>query len=49
MYSRDELEEEYVSVVGTEAFLDFVAEIKHQGVELEEIRMDKKLPAKNCQ
>ena len=41
MYSRDELEEEYVSVVGTEAFLDFVAEIKHQGVELEEIRMDK--------
>ena len=40
MYSRDEVESEFVSVIGTEAFLDFIAEIKHQGVDLEKSAMD---------
>jgi type III restriction enzyme len=39
MYRRDELETEYVSVIGTEAFLQFVEEIKSQGVELEHVKM----------
>lgn len=39
MYKREELETEYVSVIGTEAFLQFVEEIKNQGVELEHVKM----------
>lgn len=39
MYARDEVETEYVSVIGTEAFLQFVEEIKSQGVELEHVAM----------
>lgn len=39
MYSRDEVETEYVSVIGTEAFLQFVEEIKNQGVDLEHVKM----------
>jgi type III restriction enzyme len=39
MYHRDELESEYVSVIGTEAFLQFVEEIKNQGVDLEHVKM----------
>ncbi len=39
MYARDELEEETVSVIGTEAFLEFIEEIKNQGVELEKAAM----------
>ena len=39
MYTRDESEEEIVSVVGTEAFLEFIEEIKSQGVELEKAAM----------
>ena len=39
MYNRDEVESEYVSVIGTEAFIEFVSEIQHQGVELEMVQM----------
>lgn len=39
MYHRDEIETEYVSVIGTEAFLQFVEEIKNQGVDLEHVKM----------
>lgn len=39
MYSRDEVESEYVSVIGTEAFIQFVDEIKNQGVDLEFVQM----------
>lgn len=39
MYRREELETEYVSVIGTEAFLQFVEEIKNQGVDLEHVKM----------
>lgn len=39
MYRREEVETEFVSVVGTEAFLQFVEEIKNQGVELEHVKM----------
>ena len=39
MYARDETEEETVSVIGTEAFLEFIEEIKNQGVELEKAEM----------
>lgn len=39
MYRREEVESEYVSVIGTEAFLQFVEEIKSQGVELEHVKM----------
>ncbi len=39
MYRREELDTEYVSVIGTEAFLQFVEEIKSQGVELEHVKM----------
>jgi type III restriction enzyme len=39
MYRREETETEYVSVIGTEAFLQFVEEIKSQGVELEHVKM----------
>ncbi len=39
MYSRDEVESEYVSVIGTEAFIQFVDEIQNQGVELELVQM----------
>jgi type III restriction enzyme len=39
MYRREELDTEYVSIIGTEAFLQFVEEIKNQGVELEHVKM----------
>ncbi len=39
MYSRDEVETEYVSVIGTDAFMQFVEEIKSQGVELQHVKM----------
>lgn len=39
MYYRDEVETEYVSVIGTDAFMQFVEEIKSQGVELEHVKM----------
>jgi type III restriction enzyme len=39
MYRREEVENEYVSVIGTEAFLQFVEEIKNQGVDLEHVKM----------
>lgn len=39
MYHRDLVETEYVSVIGTEAFLEFVEEIKSQGVDLEHVKM----------
>lgn len=39
MYHRDMVETEYVSVIGTEAFLEFVEEIKSQGVDLEHVKM----------
>ncbi len=39
MYRREEVESEYVSVIGTEAFMEFVSEIQHQGVELEMVQM----------
>jgi len=39
MYSRDEVESEYVSVIGTEAFIKFVEEIRDQGVDLEMVQM----------
>ena len=39
MYDREEVETEYVSVIGTEAFLQFVEEIKSQGVELDHVAM----------
>ena len=35
MYLRTEVEEEYVSVIGTEPFMDFVEQIQSEGVELE--------------
>ena len=38
MYSEENLEE-YVSVVGTDAFMDFVESIKSEGVELERRKM----------
>lgn len=39
MHARGEVEEETVSVIGTEAFLEFIEEIKSQGVELEKAAM----------
>jgi len=39
MYLREEVEEEYVSVIGTEAFIEFVESIKSQGVDLEHSKM----------
>ena len=39
MYRREEVESEYVSVIGTEAFIKFVEEIRDQGVELELVQM----------
>lgn len=39
MFRREEIESEYVSVIGTEAFIQFVEEIKSQGVELEHVKM----------
>jgi type III restriction enzyme len=39
MYRREEVDTEYVSVIGTEAFMQFVEEIKSQGVELEHVKM----------
>lgn len=39
MYARDEVEEETVSVIGTEAFLEFIEEVKSQGVELKKAAM----------
>ncbi len=39
MYRREEVESEYVSVIGTEAFIQFVDEIKNQGVDLEFVQM----------
>jgi len=39
MYSREEVESESVSVIGTEAFIQFVDEIKNQGVDLEFVKM----------
>jgi type III restriction enzyme len=39
MYRREEVESEYVSVIGTEAFIKFVEEIRDQGVELEMVQM----------
>lgn len=39
MYRREEVDSEYVSVIGTEAFIQFVEEIKSQGVELEHVKM----------
>ena len=41
MYQGQENITEYVSVVGTPAFMDFVESIKHEGVELETTRMGK--------
>ena len=40
MFFGQEDVEEYVSVVGTPAFMDFVESIKAEGVELEKRRMD---------
>jgi len=41
MYTRDADVQEYVSVVGTEAFMDFVESIKSEGVTLEYKSMNK--------
>lgn len=41
MYTRDADVQEYVSVVGTEAFMDFVESIKSEGVTLEYKAMNK--------
>ena len=41
MYTRDADVQEYVSVVGTEAFMDFVESIKSEGVTLEHKPMNK--------
>lgn len=46
MYSNDELEYEEVSVVGTDAFMDFVESIKSEGVELERKAMGAGTPPK---
>ena len=40
MYPGDTETEEYVSVVGTNAFMDFVEEVQAEGVELERKPMD---------
>ena len=40
MFFGQEDVEEYVSVVGTPAFMDFVESIKAEGVELEKRKMD---------
>ena len=42
MYPNDDVTE-YVSVVGTDVFIDFVESIKSEGVELEKHRMDEKI------
>lgn len=47
MYSNDELEYEEVSVVGTDAFMDFVESIKSEGVELERKAMGSGTPPKS--
>lgn len=47
MYSNDELEYEEVSVVGTDAFMDFVETIKSEGVELERKAMGAGTPPKS--
>ena len=39
MYKREEVESESVSVIGTEAFIKFIEEIKNQGVDLEMVQM----------
>lgn len=46
MYKNDELEYEEVSVVGTDAFMDFVESIKSEGVELERKAMGAGTPPK---
>jgi len=46
MYRGQDVEE-YVSVVGTKAFMEFVESIKNEGVELEERRMGERTPAKS--
>lgn len=46
MYLNDELEYEEVSVVGTDAFMDFVESIKSEGVELERKAMGAGTPPK---
>ena len=46
MYPNDELEYEEVSVVGTNAFMDFVESIKSEGVELERKAMGAGTPPK---
>jgi type III restriction enzyme len=46
MYSREEVETEYVSVIGTEAFINFVNEINSQGVDLEQTKMGSGAKAK---
>ena len=46
MYSNYELEYEEVSVVGTDAFIDFVESIKSEGVELERKAMGAGTPPK---
>lgn len=45
MYCGEDIEE-YVSVVGTPAFMEFVESIKNEGVELEKRKMGDKTPAK---
>lgn len=45
MYRGQDVEE-YVSVVGTPAFMEFVESIKNEGVELEKRKMGEKTPAK---
>ena len=42
----DEVVEEYVSIVGTDAFMDFVESVKDEGVELELSRMGQDTPPK---
>ncbi len=39
MYPENQDVPEYVSVVGTKAFMEFVKEIQHEGVRLEEVEM----------
>ena len=47
MYSDEELEYEEVSVVGTDAFMDFVESIKSEGVEIERKAMGSGTPPKS--
>ena len=46
MYRGQEVEE-YVSVIGTPAFMEFVESIKNEGVDLEKRKMGDKSPAKS--